>query len=217
MAKVSEVYVGAVFGRLTVAAIGISYRNIGRSVIAYCACGSSIKARINHLGSNTNSCGCTKAATLAKAATKHGGSYTAEYQVWAQMWDRCTNPKHKNFSSYNPRKPPETWRDFKVFLSDLGPRPSSKHSLDRWDNTKGYSAENCRWATTLEQSRNRPNVRLYSFLGGEAVSLAIVAVTKGCSLAILRRRLYAQGKTVEESLGPGWVLVQGLNFSKETL
>lgn len=37
----------------------------------------------------------------------------------------------------------------------MGPKPSPLHTLDRKDNHKGYFKENCRWATPLEQNRNR--------------------------------------------------------------
>jgi hypothetical protein len=44
---------------------------------------------------------------------------------------------------------------FEAFISDMGPRPSKSHSIDRFPDKDGpYSKENCRWATKLEQSRN---------------------------------------------------------------
>ena len=48
----------------------------------------------------------------------------------------------------------EEWKDFWVFVEDMGDRPEG-HSIDRKDNDKGYSKENCRWATAKEQIDNQ--------------------------------------------------------------
>lgn len=42
----------------------------------------------------------------------------------------------------------EEWRDFQVFLSDMGPKPYPKAELDRVDNSRGYSKDNCRWVSS---------------------------------------------------------------------
>lgn len=57
------------------------------------------------------------------------------------------------------------WESFAIFLEDMGQRPSLGHTLDRIDNSKGYFKENCRWATSKEQARNRGNNRLIDFDG----------------------------------------------------
>jgi hypothetical protein len=89
---------------------------------------------------------------------KHGGVGTPEYTSWTMMKDRCLNPSSSNYPRWGGRgiKICLEWvDDFAAFFRDVGPRPSPQHSLDRRDNEGDYTPKNCRWATKLEQTRNR--------------------------------------------------------------
>lgn len=79
------------------------------------------------------------------------------YSVWRGIINRCYNPKSKQFKDYGGRgiSVCDIWRhDYKQFIKDMSPRPSGL-TLDRIDNDKGYTLDNCRWSTRKEQQRNQ--------------------------------------------------------------
>jgi hypothetical protein len=78
-----------------------------------------------------------------------------EYMAYHQAKYRCTNSRAVNFHRYGGRGIQFLFSSFDEFMKNLGQRPSSNHSLDRINNDGNYCVENCRWATKLEQHRNR--------------------------------------------------------------
>lgn len=92
---------------------------------------------------------------------------TATYDAWSHMCQRCKNPKNKEYDNYGGRKIQicRRWENFVNFLEDMGNRPTTKHSLDRIDNNRGYNKKNCRWATKKEQAYNRRDNRLETYNG----------------------------------------------------
>lgn len=80
------------------------------------------------------------------------------YNTWCKMKSRCYNPRNIRYAQYGGRGIAvcERWRSsFLLFLNDIGPRPSDKHSLDRIDNSGNYEPSNCRWALPDEQTLNQ--------------------------------------------------------------
>jgi hypothetical protein len=82
---------------------------------------------------------------------------TPEYEVWAAMVQRCTNIRNARYADYGGRgiRVCDSWRSsFTYFISDMGLRPSSYHSVERRDNDKGYEPGNCYWGTADDQNNN---------------------------------------------------------------
>jgi hypothetical protein len=86
--------------------------------------------------------------------------------VWQGMIQRCYNPNNSGYKNYGGRgiKVCIEWHQFKNFYADMGDRPE-KMSLDRIDNDKDYCLENCRWATTKQQSSNKSTNKNYTYNG----------------------------------------------------
>lgn len=93
------------------------------------------------------------------------------YYIWDGMIGRCERPKNKDYSRYGAKgiHVCERWlgRDgYGNFCADMGPRPKG-YSIDRIDGSKGYSPENCRWATPKQQVLNQKNTIWVKYKGEE--------------------------------------------------
>jgi hypothetical protein len=78
------------------------------------------------------------------------------------MINRCKHSCVNGFEYYGGRGITvcERWQSFENFLADMGPKPSSRHSIDRYPNNDGnYEPSNCRWATAKQQNDNRRSHR----------------------------------------------------------
>jgi hypothetical protein len=127
------------------------------------------------------------------------------------MLDRC-EPNHKSRKYYYEKGVTVSarWRfgeggksGPQCFVEDMGPRPSSKHSLDRYPDFNGpYEKANCRWATIAQQNNNqRSNVLIW--VDGHRMTIAEASETYGIPWSTLRNRLRV-GEPVEEALDLPW-------------
>lgn len=141
---------------------------------------------------------------MARKLERHGittGGQPPEYQIWAQIKQRCYNKKHPKYRQYGGRgiKMDPRWRtSFTVFLADVGPRPHEGLSVERLDVDRGYFPDNCVWADDTTQARNMTsNLRI--MVAGQDVSAAEAAEAAGLDARRVRGRLH-KGMTPEEAL-----------------
>ena len=135
-----------------------------------CECGTERSVCHSSLVAGTSkSCGCLTLEVLHKRATHGhtaGDKPTRAFTTWANIISRCTNHGASNYQYYGGSGITvcDRWRSFKDFLNDMGEPPEGL-SIERINNSLGYSPENCRWATHTEQCNNRRNSRFISYNG----------------------------------------------------
>lgn len=124
-----------------------------------CDCGNSCTATTTDLTSGkTTSCKCVKFSTAALNFTTHGRRNARVYRIWSNMKQRCTNPRNVHYHRYGARGitvDPRWASSFEEFLQDMGDPPTEYHELDRRENDKGYTKENCRWVLPEVQQNNK--------------------------------------------------------------
>lgn len=183
--------IGDVFGLLTIIAPADPYVRNKTRWLCRCTCGREITTYQSHLRQGTaKSCGCTREAARLKAITAHGQSRSSIYKNWSAMKIRCSNPNHESYPDYGGRGITvcERWEKFENFLADMGERPTPKHEVDRIDNDKGYSPENCRWATRKEQNRNKRDNRFIT-INNETKCLSEWCEIYGTTFMLVETRL----------------------------
>ena len=126
---------------------------------------------------------------LSKKQNRHGLRYHPLYGRWLMMWQRCTNPKCRAYERYGAIgiEVCERWKNFKNFLEDMGEAPMGM-SIERKDNSKGYTPENCVWANSSQQMRNTKRTRILEF-NGKKQCVMDWAKELGITESSLRERL----------------------------
>ncbi len=119
------------------------------------------------------------------------------------MWTRCTNPNQQNYDRYGGRgiTVDERWAQFPDFLRDMGVRPDGL-TIERIDGAKGYSPENCRWATRAEQNQNKKDTHRIEY-NGETKNASQWAKIVGIRTGAFLHRLNS-----------GWSIEQAINTPK---
>lgn len=168
----------------------------GKAVwICMCDCGLETSFASRSLTSGERrSCGCL---SRKKQSIKN----TPEYNCWAMMRRRCNNQRDKCFFNYGGRGIAvcDRWnKSFTNFISDMGPKPTKSHTIERVNNDGPYSPENCRWATRAEQMRNNRKTHFLTF-EGKTMCLTDWAKEIGVKKCTLHLRLKT-GWSIEQAL-----------------
>lgn len=193
---------GLIYGRLTV----LYYGGHGKNHPVWyceCSCGNCLRVFGPSLASgNTSSCGCYKSETLVARALPYSG--TTEHIIWKGMKQRCSDPGHVRYDLYGGRgiKVCDRWLDsFETFYADMGPRPSTRHSIDRINSNGNYEPSNCRWATIFEQANNVKSNKIVTF-NGESDTLANWCRRLDVPYARVQNRLRVHKMSFQDAVKP---------------
>jgi hypothetical protein len=144
------------------------------------------------------SCGCTRKENLRNGlGKKHGMFGSRTYKSWQSMIERCNDKNNPSYARYGGAGITvcERWKNFEFFMVDMGIRPDGM-TLDRKDNSKGYSPENCRWATYAQQANNRSNNRKVHYQGNEYTAKEFAEMT-GMNYHTMRHKIFRDGVSPE--------------------
>lgn len=146
---------GKRFGRLTV-----MRRYDSKRWECLCDCGNiTISDGYQLRRGITKSCGCYQRTNAGDVHRKHGYCGTRLYRIYYKMKERCYRPENDNFKYYGGRgiKICDEWlQNFSSFADwAVSNGYADNLTIDRKDNEKGYSPDNCRWVTMAEQQRNK--------------------------------------------------------------
>lgn len=187
-----ELYIGQKINKLTIIKQSNSVKSSSSVFKMYeckCECGKIINIRAVALRKgNQISCGCIG---------KHYMTKSKEFITWQNMRKRCNKSYTTGFENYGGRgiKVSEDWNNFINFYNDMGKCPNG-YSLDRIDNNKGYSKENCRWTSRSVQNKNKRNVSIIDY-NGQKMDLKDLSKMVGMSYNTLFFRHHVKNDLIE--------------------
>ena len=196
---------GVRFGRwIALERKNCEYAKSKRKYVAYkcmCDCGNiGIVAATALRAGRSRSCGCLRKETIRKAIkcnVTHGKSDTRNYRIWQKMKERCGNPSHVAYARYGRMGIgvcKEWSEDYQTFYNwSISNGYTEQLTLDRIDNSKGYSPNNCRWVDRKTQVRNRKITKMITLNGVEK------------PLAEWAEEYGVPRKTIWKRLKRGWV------------
>lgn len=175
--------IGQKFGRLTVIGDGLR-ENWVHKWECKCKCGNIVLVDTSKLTTgHTQSCGCLQKERTSKASLIHGKSKSRIHKEWRSILHRCKNPSASHYENYGGRgiKVCDEWQGENGFLNfykwSMENGYADNLTLDRKNNDKGYSPDNCRWVTHQENCWNR-GARKDSRTGKAGVTMVVTRTGK---------------------------------------
>ena len=151
----------------------------GSKWICSCECGNERVVSTGHLNAGYfKCCGCT---------VRHGMTRSREHNSYHNMLSRCSNKNNKRYHDYGGKgiSVCDRWaKSFINFYKDMGDCPKG-FQIDRIDNEKGYSPENCRWVSRKENQANRSTSKIYTLFGKDYLSTIDAAKSLGVSTSTI--------------------------------
>ena len=193
--------VGNKYKMLTVVSVFTIHNKKSASCI--CDCGNTIICMAYDLVRNhTTSCGCFKIKMCIDRSTKHGMSHHPLTPIYSAMIQRCTNPNDQRYSDYGGRGVGicDEWLNSNISFFNWAIENGwcKGLNIDRKDNDKGYSPENCRIIDVKTNQRNKRNNRLITYKN-ETKSLAEWCDILGLPYARINTRLNREKLTPEQA------------------
>lgn len=189
---------GKTFGRWTVIKDAPN-KGSTRFLFCKCSCGTEREVHYGNLTSGAStSCGCLLRDFPSNVI--HGQTGSREYVTWINMRNRCGNPNNKNYYSYGGRgiKVCDRWKNsFSSFIKDMGPCPAN-FEIERVNNSKGYSPDNCQWASRTDQANNTRN-NVFITYGGQRKTISQWAAVLKMKTVTLYARLNAYGWSAQKA------------------
>lgn len=141
---------------------------------------------------------------------RHGDKHSRLYGTWCNMKQRCYDENHPDFKKYGAKGVTvcDEWQEyppFREWAMANGYDPTAKrgeYTIDRIDNAKGYSPDNCRWADYIVQNNNRSNTLMLT-MNGETKPVCDWARQYGIKSKTIKARIYNYHWSVEDAITKG--------------
>ena len=197
-------YIGKKHGRLTILSM-IYLKGQKPKYQCVCDCGNNKEFVIYNI-TRTHSCGCYRKeiATYKQKTHGHSGKPSKRsrlYSIWTNMKSRCTNKKLSKYKYYGGRGIGycESWEQFEGFLQDMG-EPLPNMTLERIDVNGNYEPSNCRWATMMEQAKNKNN-NMFLNINGNQIHLMEASRRYPVKMQTIWARIKKYGWTDMQAVG----------------